>query len=200
MSYNTTIHDSLLLEIARGNQNAFRELYNLYFQKLFLFAKAIVKTKDGATEVVDEVMVNIWKQREQLPGIQNLRVYLYTAVKNKAFSYLSAKANQQIGGAFDDIDIEIAEEYNAEKQMITGEMLRRIHDAVEALPPRCKMIFKLVREDNLRYKEVSEILHISEKTVDAQMVIAIKKLSQALRPHFDTFPDFKKVKKNQGTL
>ena len=62
------------------------------------------------------------------------------------------------------------------------------------------MIFKLVREDNLRYKEVSEILHISEKTVDAQMVIAIKKLSQVLRPHFDTFPDFKKIKKNQGAL
>lgn len=199
MSYRIT-HDDVLHEIARGNQVAFRELYNLYFQKLFLFAKAIVKTKDGATEVVDEVLVNIWKQREQLPGIQNLRVYLYTAVKNKAFSYLSAKANQQIGGAFDDIDIEIAEEYNAEKQMITGEMLRKIHDAVEALPPRCKMIFKLVREDNLRYKEVSEILHISEKTVDAQMVIAIKKLSQVLRPHFDGFPDFKKTKKNQGAL
>lgn len=84
--------------------------------------------------------------------------------------------------------------------MITGEMLRKIHDAVEALPPRCKMIFKLVREDNLRYKEVSEILHISEKTVDAQMVIAIKKLSQVLRPHFDGFPDFKKTKKNQDAL
>lgn len=199
MSYSIA-HDEVLHEVARGNQTAFRELYNLYFQKLFLFAKAIVKTKDGATEVVDEVLVNIWKQREQLPGIQNLRVYLYTAVKNKSLSHLSAKANQQIGGAFDDIDIEIAEEYNAEKQMITGEMLRKIHDAVEALPPRCKMIFKLVREDNLRYKEVSEILHISEKTVDAQMVIAIKKLSQVLRPHFENFPDFKKVKKNLGAL
>jgi RNA polymerase sigma-70 factor (ECF subfamily) len=59
--------------------------------------------------------------------------------------------------------------------------------AVEALPPRCKMIFKLVREDGLKYREIAEILNISVNTIDAQMAIAVKKLTAAIEADFD-FP------------
>ncbi|GAC1439201.1 MAG: RNA polymerase sigma-70 factor [Sediminibacterium sp.] len=188
------LHD-IQQQVANGNQEAFRRLYDTYFQKLFLFAKAIVKTRDGAIEVVDEVLVNIWKQREQLSSVQNLRVYLYTATKNKALSWLSSKANQQISGAFDDIDIELYDAPSPEQQMITAEILDKIHAAIEALPPRCKMIFKLVREDGLKYREVAEVLNIADNTVDAQMVIAVKKISDAVRQHFDHFPAVKKSPK-----
>jgi RNA polymerase sigma factor (sigma-70 family) len=59
---------------------------------------------------------------------------------------------------------------------------------VEALPPRCKMIFKLIREDGLKYKEVSDILNISVNTIDVQIAIAIKKIALALKPDFDYQP------------
>jgi DNA-binding CsgD family transcriptional regulator len=58
--------------------------------------------------------------------------------------------------------------------MITEEMTRKMQQGVEALPPRCMMIFKLIREDGLKYKEVAEILNISVTTIDAQMAIAVK--------------------------
>ena len=64
--------------------------------------------------------------------------------------------------------------------MITAELFRKIEKAVDELPPRCKMIFKLVRQDGLKYKEVAEILDVSTNTVDAQMVIAVKRISEKL--------------------
>ena len=64
--------------------------------------------------------------------------------------------------------------------MITSEMMNRMHHAVDSLPPRCKMIFKLIREDGLKYKEVAEILNISVNTIDVQMAIAVKKICSAL--------------------
>jgi RNA polymerase sigma-70 factor (ECF subfamily) len=67
--------------------------------------------------------------------------------------------------------------------MITREMMDKMNAAIEALPPRCKMIFKLVREDGLQYKEVGEILHISVKTIDAQMAIAVKRICAAVGLH-----------------
>ena len=64
-------------------------------------------------------------------------------------------------------------------------MHNKIQQAVEALPPRCKIIFKLVREDGLMYKEVSDILNISVNTIDAQMAIAVKKIVAALESEID---------------
>ena len=80
------------------------------------------------------------------------------------------------------------------KKLIHSELLARINKAIEALPPRCKMVFKLVREDGLSYKEVGEILNISPKTVDAQMVIAVKQVGEKLKPDLENFRS-KKTKK-----
>ena len=74
-------------------------------------------------------------------------------------------------------------------------MLKKINAAIDQLPPRCKMVFKLVREDGLSYKEVGAILNISPKTVDAQMMIAVKQVSEKVKMDFDYFPS-RNIKKN----
>ena len=175
-------------EIAAGNQDAFRQLFNIYSTRLIEFASALVKNKEAATDVVNEVFVKLWKGRERIPGIQNLKVYLYTATKNAALNYLSRKAHQLITEPFDDFSIQLREEQCPDQQLITEEIFNKIRMAVEQLPPRCKMIFKLVREDGLKYKEVAEVLNVSVKTVDAQMVIAVKKISEKVKSEFEFFP------------
>ena len=81
----------------------------------------------------------------------------------------------------DDLDIDLADPYvNPEQAFITREMDARIRAAIDALPPRCKMVFKLVKEDGLSYKEAAEVLGLSVGTVDNQLVIAIKKIASAL--------------------
>ena len=73
--------------------------------------------------------------------------------------------------------------------MITSEVINRINTAIAMLPPRCKLIFKLVKEDGLRYNDIAELLNISVKTIDNQMVIAIKKIGKAI--NFDLKAELK---------
>lgn len=172
-------------KIASGNEQAFRQLFDYYSRKLIQFAFSFVKSKDAALEIVDQVFIRLWKQKENITEINNVKAYLYTAVKNTSLNYLSKKANEQIFQPFDQIYIQLYEEQNPEQQMITSEVYNNILAAVNKLPPRCRMIFKLVREDGLKYKEVAEILNISVNTVDAQMVIAVKRILEAVKGHFD---------------
>ena len=135
----------------------------------------------SAEEIVEDVFVKLWSNRQKIDEINNLTVYLYVAVKNRSLNAVSQQAKELLQAPFDDLQIETSplapDPYSL---LVTAEMMQKMHAAVEALPPRCKMIFKLVREDGLRHKEVAEILHIAVNTVDVQMAIAIKKLCTAL--------------------
>ncbi|WP_142687959.1 RNA polymerase sigma-70 factor [Chitinophaga polysaccharea] len=183
-----------LQRIGDGDEQAFRRVFEYYSPRLNQFAYSIVKTKEAAAEIVNDVFIKIWKQREKAPSISNIRVYLYVAVKNNALNYLSSKAHRQITEPFNDIDIELSRDQSPDEKMISAELLAKITSAVESLPPRCKMIFKLVREDGLRYRDVAEILNLTINTVDAQMVIAVKRISEKVQAHFTAFPQ-KPVKK-----
>ena len=67
--------------------------------------------------------------------------------------------------------------------MLTAEMMNRVQKAINDLPPRCQLIFKLIKEDGLKYREVADLLHLSLKTIENQMAIAIRKIGLAI--HFD---------------
>lgn len=181
----TAYSKELLDRIAVGDESAFRQVYGSFYKRLFQFAFAIVKTRESAEEIVEDVFVRIWQQRASMPSIHNLRVYLYTATKNGSLNYLSKKARESITEPFDHIHIEPGGAgVTPEEILITTEMYRKLQEAVEALPPRCKMIFRLVREDGLRYKEIAEILNISVNTIDVQMAIAVRRIAAALGAEF----------------
>ncbi|HLK30710.1 MAG TPA: RNA polymerase sigma-70 factor [Puia sp.] len=175
----------LLRKVAIGDEAAFKLIYTHFYKKLYQFAFAIVKTRESAEEIVEDVYIKIWQNRQTATSIQNLRVYLYTATKNTSLNYLSKKAQENITEPFDHINIELDKSVITPEQiMITSEMFNKIQQAVDLLPPRCKMIFKLIREDGLKYKEVSDILNISVNTIDVQMAIAVKRISIALEFEF----------------
>jgi len=167
--------------VASGDEAAFTQLYLHYGKKLIQFAVSLIRSREIAEELVEDVFVKLWTNRERIREIDNLTVYLYVSVKNKALNALSSKAHELISAPFDYLDTVIDEfapdPYNL---MITVEMMTRMREAIESLPPRCKLIFKLVREDGLKYKEVAEILNISVNTIDVQMAIAVKKICTSL--------------------
>jgi RNA polymerase sigma-70 factor (family 1) len=183
----------LLLRIASGDQAAFQQIYAGFYKRLYQFALALVKSREPAEEIVEDVFVRIWQKRQDISSIRNLRVYLYTATKNASLNYLSRKARASVTEPFDHIHVELSETaLTPEQILITTEIHQKILRTVEALPPRCKMIFKLVREDGLQYKEIAEILNISVNTIDAQMAIAVKRIILAIEVEFDL--SFKKRK------
>ncbi|MEO5947602.1 MAG: sigma-70 family RNA polymerase sigma factor, partial [Chitinophagaceae bacterium] len=67
-----------------------------------------------------------------------------------------------------------------EQLMMTNEMLGQVKKAINELPPRCRLIFKLIKEDGLKYREVAELLQLSVKTVEAQMAIALRRLGKCM--------------------
>src|ERR1700761_5346183 len=95
-STNDSCPPELLQRVSVGDQTAFRQLYVSFYKRLYHFALALVKTRESAEEIVEDVFVRIWQQRETIHTIKNLRVYLYTAIKNSSLNYLSQKARQSI--------------------------------------------------------------------------------------------------------
>jgi RNA polymerase sigma-70 factor (family 1) len=187
-------------KIANDDQTAFTQLYLHFGKKLIHFATSLVRSKEIAEELVEDVFVKLWANRRHIIEIENITVYIYIATKNKSLNSLSQKARELILAPFDFLDSSVndfaADPYEL---MITSEMMDRMHQAVDALPPRCKMIFKLIREDGLKYKEVAEILNISVNTIDVQMAIAVKKICTSLHIHKTEFssPSQKNLKKNR---
>jgi len=194
-STNEPSLECLKEKIASGDQKAFRELFMAYCARLTQFAFSIVKSRDAAREIIDEVFIKLWRNKINIENIRNLKVYLYTAAKNTALNYLSVNARNNITQSFDLLSVQLIDDQSPERKMINSEILNKINAAIDNLPPRCKMVFKLVREDGLSYKEVGEILNISPKTVDAQMVIAVKQVSEKVKSELDIFP-VRKIQKN----
>ena len=171
----------LQVRIAQSNQSAFADLYNRFKKRLTIFSHSLIHSREIAEEVVEDVFISIWINRQKMPSIQNLPVYLYVSTKNKSLNALAKKANDLITDPFDNLEIEISSKsLNPHELLVSAEMINRMNAAIETLPPRCKMIFKLVREDGLKYKDVAEILNISVNTIDTQMAIAIKRIVAAL--------------------
>lgn len=162
------------------DEAAYKELFKSFYKPLRQFAFSFIRNHESSEEIVSDVFIKIWEKRTELESILNLRVYLYIAIKNTALKYL-LKEKKQTAISIDELEIELRSfHWTPEELVLTAEMLRKIEEAINELPPRCRIVFKLIREDHLKYKEVAEILNISVKTVDNQLTIALKKISKAI--------------------
>ncbi|MBO9728733.1 MAG: RNA polymerase sigma-70 factor [Chitinophaga sp.] len=175
--------EALLYRIQfHDDQQAFKALYQQQVFPLYQFAFAFLKQRQPAEEIVNDVFVKLWEKRQQLDKIHEIKVYLYVAVKNAALNYLR-KATIFTETDLDSLHVQhFRLEADTAQLLLTHELQQAIAAAIQQLPPKCKLIFKLVKQDELSYKEVAGILGISPKTVDAQLTIAMKKLAAHLQP------------------
>jgi RNA polymerase sigma-70 factor (ECF subfamily) len=159
---------------------AYKELFLLFQPSLLQFAISILKSKEISEEVVSDVFIRIWEKRQQLDKVENLTYYLFTAVRNRAITQLQdAKKKRSL--SIDAQPIEFRSiYYDPEQTMISAETIRQIQEIIRELPPRCQLVFKLVKEDGLKYKEVADLLQLSVKTVESQMTLAFKKIGTAM--------------------
>lgn len=174
----------LLHAIALNNDHAsYKELFILLHARLKQFAYSILKSPEEAEELVSDIFIHIWEKRNQLTDIESPLLYFYTAAKNRALTRLGKQKKQQsISG--EDWLVQLNSVYfDPEQLMLTEEMMRQIRKAINDLPPRCRLIFKLIKEDGLKYREVAELLQLSVKTIEAQMAIALRRIAKCM--HFD---------------
>jgi RNA polymerase sigma-70 factor (ECF subfamily) len=166
---------------AYEDQVSYQKIFFHFFLPLKSFSYSIIKSKELAEEIVSDVLIEIWAKRKELADIEDLKMYLYVSVRNASLRKL-----QQNKKAFtlslDEVTVELTSAYeNAESILLTQELTQKIELAIQQLPQRCKLIFKLAKEDKLKYKEIALLLNISVKTIDHQVSIAVKKIADELR-------------------
>lgn len=173
--------DILLQKIRCGDQKGFKEFYHKQFFKLYQFAFSYLHTREPAEEIVNDVFLAFWQKRAEVHLIENVAVYLYVCVKNACLNYLR-RHSLPVPVSVDELSVDHLQLVaDPELLVMQRETQRLIREAIEQLPGRCRLVFKLIKEDGLSYKEVASILDISVKTVDNQLWLGLKKLALLLQ-------------------
>ncbi len=177
----------LLKRIAEGNSDAYKDFYDLFYIKIYRFTGYFVKTDYLKEEIVSDVFFSVWQGRKNLPKVEKIEAYLYTSTRNRALYYQNKKTKENTI-SIENLPIGYSTLYETpESIVITDELKLAVNAAIAELPERCRIIFLMAKEEELKYKEIAEILSISEKTVNAQMVTALKRLAESLRKYINLF-------------
>ena len=137
-----------------------------------------VKSSQIAEELVSDVFFALWENRKQLVEITNFDAYIYRIAKFRVLKYL--RDNKTLTVDLDEVPIELFAftETTPEDDYISRELIDALNEAIEQLPTKSKLAFKLVREDCMKYKDAAEHLGISVKTLEAQLTYAMKKIAK----------------------
>lgn len=172
---------SLQQQIAGGNQQAFSSLFRLLYPRLLSFALQYVHVKETAEEITNDVFVKLWNRKEYLDEINNLSTYLFVSVKNLSLNYLKRYSHLHVAIENNEENANLVNIDDPEHQLEWKEMSFQLTQAIDSLPDQCRTVFKLIKEDGFRYKEVAEILGISPRTVETQLFRAMKKLQTLIK-------------------
>ncbi|HEU4553780.1 MAG TPA: RNA polymerase sigma-70 factor [Chitinophaga sp.] len=161
---------------------AYQQLFVMMEAPLVAFMRALVGAEEVAEELYSDLFLKIWARRHALPAVDQPRNYIYTMARNLALDYLK-KERHLHSIEFHEIDpLQVQDQSpTPEEQVISKEMIRKIEGAINVLPARCRLIFKMVKEDGFKYKEVAALLGISINTVEVQMSIALKKVAASVK-------------------
>jgi RNA polymerase sigma-70 factor (ECF subfamily) len=170
----------------RGDELAYAELFHRFAIVLQKFAEAIIHDGGAAEELVSDVFIRVWERRETLDQISNLRMYLYISVRNFSINHLRAHKHP-VTVSLDEIPLDLHDTLQTTPldDTMERELVERLREAVLQLPLRCRVIFKLAKEDGLRHREIAELLQLSPKTVENQMTIALRKIGGSIRSYTD---------------
>ncbi|HEY4109199.1 RNA polymerase sigma-70 factor [Puia sp.] len=175
------------------DMKAYEQLYGLLYPGLHRFACAFVKSRDTAQDIVSDVFIKLWQIRGRLMEIENLKVYLFTLARNFSYNYLTQQFKKVVL-SLDEADPEVLISFDdPESLCISADAVGKIRLAIRQLPPQCRIIFQLVKEEGMKYKEVADVLHLSVLTVRNQVAIATRKIA-ALLPAGELRAAFKNIK------
>lgn len=172
----------LISQISEGREKAYHSLFNEYYAVLSVFAKKYTGDLDSAKDIVQDVFVNIYEQRENLNIHTSLKSYLYQSVRNRSLNYLKHIQIDQKHKS--NILYTSKDENDCNDKMLEAELEAKIYTIVSALPKQCQNIYNLSRVQGLKTKEIAEQLNISIRTVEKQISNALKALRENLSGYF----------------
>jgi RNA polymerase sigma-70 factor (ECF subfamily) len=171
--------NELIRRIAAGDEAAFDTVFRAYYPQVVWAAESVLRERSTAEELAQDVMLELWRRRENLRLETSLRAYLYQAARNRALNHirhekivLRTNAAALAEGP--------AQSPAADSRMAEAELEAAIRDAISRLPERCRETFELSRTQGLKYAEIAMVLGVSIKTVEARMGQALHDLRSEL--------------------
>lgn len=163
-----------------NSQSAFKSIYFHYYDRMMRFIQLYISSKEESEEIVSDIFIGLWQNRENLMEVNHFDAYIYKIAYHKIISSYRKQYREKEELNLSHIDLFLHTETTPETDLITKESITLLNSAVNTLPEKCKLTFKLIREDKLKHKEVAEIMNISVKTVEAHLATAIRKLRDTL--------------------
>ncbi|MCA6079216.1 RNA polymerase sigma-70 factor [Fulvivirga sedimenti] len=168
---------SIAERIKNGDRAAFEGLFHEYYTGLCHYAFKYIRDAEDAEEIVQDTFVRFWERRAQISVDHSLKSYLFTSVRNASLNFLkhASVIRDHVGHV-----LRSESEEDHSDTLVTVELQERIAMAVEAMPAERRRIFRMSRDEGLRYKEIADQLNISVKTVENQMGKALRFLREEL--------------------
>lgn len=172
--------------LKKGNINAFEEIYNRYWSRLYSAAYKRVHSRDVCQEIVQDLFTSFWLGRKELKIRMSLESYLLTAVRYKVFNYIEKELvrrnyRQSLPGLSLRID------NSTEETIFFNELNKQLEEEIIHLPEKCRRVFELSRKEQKSNKEIALELNISEKTVENHITKALRLLRSGLKDSIASF-------------
>jgi RNA polymerase sigma-70 factor (family 1) len=166
--------DVELIELfEQDNISAFEEIYNRYWLKLYAAAYKRLKETETAKEIVQDFFTSLWINRQQVKIVTSLQGYLFTSIRYLVLNYKRAEA---VRNSYSEILLMVNNSFDnsTEENYYYKELLERVEAEVTHLPPKCRNVFELSRNQYKTNKEIALLLGISEKTVENHLTKALR--------------------------
>ncbi|MDR0972733.1 MAG: RNA polymerase sigma-70 factor [Prevotellaceae bacterium] len=161
------------------DDSTFERIYCAYYGKVKSLLRSLISVEADAEDLAQDVFVALWLNRENIDLDKGLSSYIYTATRNLAYNYLK---HQEVHRNYTDVQQAVGNECieSTEAMLHAEELMDSIRKHVEAMPARQQEIFRLSREENFSNQEISELLQISQRTVENQLTTVLRKLRTRL--------------------
>jgi RNA polymerase sigma-70 factor (ECF subfamily) len=174
----------LFEQIREGNKKAFELLFHRYYSNLCLYASKIIRNNEAAEEIIQDFFVKLWEKKEDLIIDSSVKNYFLRSVKNLCLNHI--KHNKIKSDYSKQFLTENESPKNEDPVFPEIDLVEKIEESINSLPEKRKEIFRLSREEGLKYREIAEKLNLSIKTVETQMGLAFKYLREKLK-HYNFF-------------
>jgi RNA polymerase sigma-70 factor (ECF subfamily) len=174
----------LLAQIAAGDEEAFRQVYDHYRKPIYSYAFSLTESKDGASEILQEVFVKVWVNRQKLPEISNFNSWLFTVARNAFYDAIKKLASESKAKKVLKV-VSDNESRDTDYFILNRDNEKLLQSIVEKLPEQQRLVFQL-RSQGLKREEIAEKMNISENTVRVHLTRALSFIKTHLGNHTDT--------------
>ncbi|WP_316817405.1 RNA polymerase sigma-70 factor [Pedobacter nyackensis] len=165
--------NELAVLLKSGSEPAFSEIYNRYWDKLYIVARKRLDSAFEGEEIVQEIFCNLWRKRENFELSKGFNNYFSVAVKFEVINRLQKRARTQL--LEKNLSHELTEfDETTVEQLSFNELKQQLELTIKQLPEKCQIVFRLRHEEGLSQKQIASQLELSEKTVESHLSKARK--------------------------